>query len=102
RRPSRAPAALLLAWIGAAAILPAASRSPTTPSSPIAAAPCASFAAGATPPTIADVPAYRADLSRTSVYPGPGPACEPTVVWQRQLGAVANFVPIVVSGQVVV
>ena len=102
RRARMAIGALLLAGIGAVAILLAASRSPTKPSSPIAAAPCASFAAGATPPTIADVPAYRADLSRTSVYPGPGPECEPTVVWQRQLGAVANFVPIVVSGQVVV
>ena len=102
RRARMAIGALLLVGIGAVAILLAASRSPTKPSAAIGGAPCASFAARATPPTIADVPAYRGDLNRTSVYPGPGPECEPTVVWQRQLGAVANFVPIVVSGQVIV
>jgi outer membrane protein assembly factor BamB len=48
------------------------------------------------------VPFYRADASRDSVYPGPGPVCQPIVAWQQQLGPAANFVPIVVDGLVIV
>jgi outer membrane protein assembly factor BamB/class 3 adenylate cyclase len=88
-----------VAVIAAAAIL-VIGRPGHTPFTAGAGLPCAP--ASATPPPITDVPEYRADVARTSVYPGPGPQCQPQLVWQKQLGAVANFVPIVVSGKVVV
>jgi len=53
-------------------------------------------------PPMADVPFYRADDHRSSIYPGPGPVAEPQVAWQVQLGGAANFVPIVVDGKVIV
>jgi len=48
------------------------------------------------------VPFYRANAQRTSVYPGPGPVCQPAIAWQQRLGKAANFTPIVVAGTVIV
>jgi hypothetical protein len=53
-------------------------------------------------PAMADVPFYRVDAHRSSIYPGPGPVAEPQVAWQVQLDASADFVPIVVDGKVIV
>jgi outer membrane protein assembly factor BamB/class 3 adenylate cyclase len=89
-------AALAAVAIGAFVVL---GRTPKVPAT-AAGLPCA--AASATPAPIADVSVYRADFNRTSVYPGPGPQCQPVLAWQRRLGAVSNFVPIVVLGQVIV
>ena len=51
----------------------------------------------ATLPPVGDVPFYRANAQRTSVYPGPGPVCQPAIAWQQRLGKAANFTPIVVA-----
>jgi len=53
-------------------------------------------------PPVGDVPFYRANAQRTSVYPGPGPVCQPAIAWQQRLGKAANFTPIVVAGTVIV
>jgi outer membrane protein assembly factor BamB/class 3 adenylate cyclase len=53
-------------------------------------------------PPMADVPFYRVDAHRSSIYPGPGPVAEPQIAWQVQLAASADFVPIVVDGKVIV
>lgn len=53
-------------------------------------------------PVVADVPFYRANVDRTSIYPGPGPICVPHVAWQQSLGVGADFVPITVDGKVIV
>ena len=51
---------------------------------------------------MADVPFYRVDAHRSSIYPGPGPVAEPQIAWQVQLGKSADFNPIVVDGRVIV
>jgi eukaryotic-like serine/threonine-protein kinase len=51
---------------------------------------------------MADVPFYRVDADRSSIYPGPGPISEPQVAWQVQLGASSSAIPIVVDGMVVI
>jgi outer membrane protein assembly factor BamB/class 3 adenylate cyclase len=53
-------------------------------------------------PVLTDVPFYRNDTKRDSVYKGPGPDCQPNVAWQQQLGQAATFVPVVVDGRVIV
>lgn len=69
-----------------------------------AAAACngASHGATATPPPVADVPVYRADTQRDSLYPGPGPVCQPVIAWQQPIGSRADFAPIVANGNVIV
>jgi eukaryotic-like serine/threonine-protein kinase len=70
--------------------------------SPAASACESSGAASATLPLVADVPFYRADANRDSLYPGPGPLCQPVIAWQRALGHRVDFAPIVADGKVIV
>ena len=86
-----AAAVVIIALVGASALL----GSPKPSSSP-------SPAAITSLPPMADVPFYRADDHRSSIYPGPGPVAEPQVAWQVQLDEAADFVPIVVDGKVIV
>jgi class 3 adenylate cyclase/outer membrane protein assembly factor BamB len=53
-------------------------------------------------PPVGDVPAFRANAQRTSVYPGPGPVCPPKIAWQQKLGRASDFVPIIADGAVIV
>jgi outer membrane protein assembly factor BamB len=50
------------------------------------------------PTMSSDVPMYRSNPERTGVNPGPGPAEEPTVMWQASLGGVITHEPILVNG----
>jgi eukaryotic-like serine/threonine-protein kinase len=114
RRRLLIPAGVVVVVLAAAgAIVLVGSRTPgssPTPGSSFAgaagtrgAAACESTSgASATLPPVADVPFYRADIQRDSVYPGPGPVCQPVIAWQQPLGSGADFAPIVADGKVVV
>jgi outer membrane protein assembly factor BamB len=92
----------LVLFLGSHANAPAGPLSSGPGGSP-SVAPLACWGQGATTlPAVADVAFYRANVDRTSVYPGPGPVCAPQVAWQRTLGLADDFIPIVVDGQVIV
>jgi outer membrane protein assembly factor BamB/class 3 adenylate cyclase len=89
--PGAAVAAVMMALIATSVLLgfPRPSGSPTP-------------GAITSLPPLADVPFYRADDHRSSIYAGPGPIAEPRVAWQVQLDGAANFTPIVVDGSVII
>jgi outer membrane protein assembly factor BamB/class 3 adenylate cyclase len=91
--PGVAVAAVIIALVGAGVLL--GSPKPTASASP---APTALTSL----PVMADVPFYRADDHRSSIYPGPGPVAQPKVAWAVQLDGAANFTPIVVDAKVIV
>ncbi len=97
-----AVAVVVLVIGGANLLLGTSSRPSSSPAS------VASSSAAPTPtrlttlPALADVPFYRADTSRSSVYPGPGPIALPELAWEKPLGGVANMTPIVSDGKVIV
>jgi outer membrane protein assembly factor BamB/class 3 adenylate cyclase len=88
--PGAAVAAVLTALIGTSLLL----GSPRPSGSPIP------VSITSLPP-LADVPFYRADDHRSSIYAGPAPIGEPQVAWQVQLDGAARFTPIVVDGSVI-
>jgi class 3 adenylate cyclase/outer membrane protein assembly factor BamB len=116
--PGVAAAAVMVALVGASVLLgsPNGSSSPSGGASVLlgspngSSSPSGSGTPSASPsptaitslPAMADVPFYRVDTHRSSIYPGPGPLVEPQVAWQVQLDGVANFTPIVVGGKVIV
>lgn len=53
-------------------------------------------------PPFTDVPEYRANSSRTGVYPGPGPVEQPVPVWSRSISGAINFNPILADGMLLV
>jgi outer membrane protein assembly factor BamB/class 3 adenylate cyclase len=99
--PGVAAAVVLIALVGATILLGSSKGSANPSGSGTAFGSPSSVPITSLPP-IADVPFYRADDHRSSIYPGPGPVAEPQVAWQVQLDGAANFVPIVVDGKVIV
>jgi len=85
-----AAALIITALVGAGFLLSAPNRSPGLRT------------AITSLPPMADVPFYRVDADRSSIYPGPGPISEPQVAWQVQLGGSSSAIPIVVDGMVVI
>ena len=53
-------------------------------------------------PPFTDVPEYRANTSRTGVYPGPGPVGQPVLVWSRTSDAPISFPAILADGVLLV
>jgi class 3 adenylate cyclase/outer membrane protein assembly factor BamB len=96
-----AAAAVLIVIVGGTILLGSQKASPS-PSGLSSTSTSPAPAAITSLPAMADVPFYRVDTHRSSIYPGPGPVAEPQVAWQVQLDASANFVPIVVDGKVIV
>jgi eukaryotic-like serine/threonine-protein kinase len=99
--PAVAAAAVLIALVGATILLGSSKGSANPPGSGTAFGSPSSVPMRSLPP-MADVPFYRVDPHRSSIYPGPGPVTEPQVAWQVQLGGAANFSPIVVDGKVII
>jgi outer membrane protein assembly factor BamB/class 3 adenylate cyclase len=98
--PGVAAAAVIIALVGATVLgFPKASSSPSGSGATSGSPPATAITSL---PAMADVPFYRADDHRSSIYPGPGPIAEPQLAWQVQLDGAADFVPIVVDGKVIV
>lgn len=91
-------AAVVAIAIGTTLLLGPLSRPSSSPGSSSSPAPANLTAL----PVMADVPFYRADTTRSSIYPGPGPTTEPQIAWERALGGAADVVPIVTDGKVIV
>jgi outer membrane protein assembly factor BamB len=99
--PGAVAAVALIALVGAGVLLGSSKRSVNPPASGTALGSPSPAPMTSLPP-MADVPFYRVDANRSSIYPGPGPIAEPHVAWHEQLGGAADFTPIVVDGKVIV
>jgi outer membrane protein assembly factor BamB len=52
-------------------------------------------------PALPDVPLYRDNVTANAIDPGPGPASQPRLAWQANIGP-SHIVPILVNGLVIV